>query len=175
MKDKRERFLNGTIMKKCVFSGTFDPPTVGHQKIIETCLELFDEVVAVVMVNPDKEPFLTAEERRELLEKLFADDKRVKVITFRGAAVDVLKQENTRFYVRGIRNTTDLEYENANHYASRRLDDGIITLYIPAEQENIHVSSSLVKTHVRFNKDYSDYIPEKIRGDFERIAEKKNV
>lgn len=162
-------------MKKCVFSGTFDPPTVGHKKIIDACLELFDEVVVAIMINSDKKPLLTKEERKRLIEKLYAGDSRVRAVIFDGAAVDILAAENTRFYVRGIRNTLDLEYENANYFANKKLDDKIITLYIPADQDSLQVSSTLVKNSVKFGKDFAEYVPESIMEDFLAMLEDKDV
>ena len=156
-------------MKKCVFSGVFDPPTKGHRKNVLKCLEIFDQVVIAVMINPDKQPLLTVEQRKALLEKLFADEKRVKVRTFSGAAVDLLKEEKTPFYVRGVRNTVDFEYENQNNFASKKLYGDMITIYLPADQEDLHISSSVVRASVKFNKDYSDYIPEEIKEDFIKI------
>lgn len=160
-------------MKKCVFAGTFDPPTIGHKHIIDTCLELFDEVVVAIGVNTAKSPLLTVEERKELIEKLYECEKRVKCVTYDGATVDLLERENTRYYVRGVRNTVDFEYENANLFASKKLKKDIVTLYIPAEQENLHISSSLVRNSYRFKKEFSDYIPEKILPDLLKILNSK--
>lgn len=161
--------------KKCVFAGTFDPPTVGHEKVVKNCLKIFDEVVVAVMLNPEKTPYFTENERILLLKTLFEDEKRVKIRTFSGAAVDLLESENTPFYVRGVRNTVDFEYENANYFASKKLKEDIVTLYFPAGQEDLHVSSSLVKNSIKFKKDYKNYIPEKIREELERILVNKNV
>lgn len=61
-------------MKKCVFAGTFDPPTSGHKSVVETCLKIFDEVVVAVMVNTSKRPLLTENQRAQLLKKLFKDN-----------------------------------------------------------------------------------------------------
>ena len=94
-------------MKKCVFAGTFDPPTSGHRAVVDTCLKIFDEVVVAVMVNTKKSPLLSEEQRKILLEKLFCGNPAVKVVIFEGAAVDLLKQENTVFYVRGVRSGID--------------------------------------------------------------------
>ena len=162
-------------MKKCVFAGTFDPPTIGHREVIETSKKLFDEVVVAIMVNPEKEPTFTVEEREYLLKKLFAGDDSVKVRTFCGAAVDLLKEEKTPFYVRGVRNTIDFEYENLNYYASKRLYKDIITIYLPCTQENIHISSSLVRNSIKFKKEYSDLITKEILEDLLKIVERKNV
>ena len=156
-------------MKKCVFAGSFDPPTTGHEAVIRVCLETFDEVVVAVMINPDKTPLLTAEQREKMLGKMYADEPRVKVRTFSGAAVDLLKEENTKFYVRGVRDGIDLAYENRNLHASAKLMPELITLYVPAPNEVGFVSSSLVRTSVRMNKDYESYIPEKIKQDLQEI------
>lgn len=162
-------------MKKCVFSGTFDPPTTGHKNIIEKCLELFDEVVVAIMVNTDKKPLLSEEERKFLLEKLFSDENRIRVEIFEGAAVDILEKEGTPFYVRGVRNTIDFEYENANFFANKKLKSDIITIYIPAEQDSLQISSTLVKNSVKFHKDYADYMPVEIRSDFIEMIKNKTI
>ena len=160
-------------MKKCVFSGTFDPPTTGHKKVIETCLALFDEVVVAVMINTGKTPLLSEEQRKFLLEKLFKNEKRVRVEIFEGAAVDILEKENTPFYVRGVRNTIDFEYENANFFANKKLKKDIITLYAPAEQDSLQISSTLVKNSVKFKKAYADYVPAEILKDLEQMLRVK--
>ena len=105
-------------MKKCVFAGTFDPPTVGHEDVIKKCLDIFDEVVVAILINPQKHSMFSLEQRTYLLGKLFAGQPRIKVRTFSGAAVDLLREEGTPFYVRGVRDAIDFEYENRNHYGS---------------------------------------------------------
>lgn len=162
-------------MKKCVFAGTFDPPTTGHKKIIEECLKIFDEVVVAVMINTDKKPLLTETQREALLKKLFGNDSRVKITVFSGAVVDLLEKENTPFYVRGVRNTVDFEYENQNHFANKKLKNDIVTVYIPSEQENIHISSTLVRNSLKFKKQFKDYIPKEIYADFVALLEKNDV
>ncbi len=162
-------------MKKCVFAGTFDPPTTGHKNVIDTCLEIFDEVVVGVGINTAKTPMFSADERKALLEKLYGGEKRVRVVLFVGAAVDLLESENTRFYVRGLRNTVDFEYETADHFASKKLKKDLVTFYVPAEQESLHISSSLVRNSRKFKKDFLSYVPEKILSDVIRLMEEKNV
>jgi len=162
-------------MKKCVFSGSFDPPTIGHEKTVETCLKIFDEVVVAVMINPNKKPFLTESEREALLKKMFAGENRVKVCVFNGAAVDLLERENTPFYVRGVRDCIDFEYENRDRFASRKLKEDLVTVYLPCDQENIHISSTLVRSSVQFKKDYLQYIPVSIREDLVEMLKNKGL
>lgn len=156
-------------MKKCVFAGTFDPFTSGHESTARKCLAAFDEVVIAVAENKNKAHMFSSDERAEMIRAVFAGEERVKVVIWEGAIVDLLKAENTRFYVRGIRNTVDLEYENADFYASRKLSGDMITLYIPAEQSLTHVSSSLVKNCIAFGKPFEDYVPKAV---YERIKKR---
>lgn len=162
-------------MKKCVFAGTFDPPTVGHKSVVENCLKLFDEVVVAVMNNTSKNCLLTVEERVGLLDKIFAENPAVKVRSFSGAAVDILKEEGTAFYVRGVRDCIDFEYEKRDFFASRKLMPEMVTLFIPSEQEQVQISSTLVKNSMHFEKQWGEYVPEEIAEDLKKLAEKKNV
>lgn len=149
-------------MKKCVFAGTFDPFTVGHKDTVDKCLRLFDEVIVAVGVNRGKERLFSAEEREQMIRSVYKGEPRVRVVQWEGVIVDLLKREGTSFYVRGIRNTIDLEYENAAFYASRDLDGDMVTVYLPSEKEHLHVSSSLVKNAIAFGTPYERYVPEQV-------------
>lgn len=160
-------------MKKCVFSGTFDPPTTGHEKIIEICRKIFDEVVVAVMINREKTPLFTVEERLALLNKMYSNCASVEVCAFEGAAVDLLERENTPFYVRGVRDCLDFDYENRNYFASKKLKADLVEIYIPADQDSLQVSSSLIRNSVAFKKRYSAYIPASIKQEVEQLLKLK--
>lgn len=162
-------------MKKCIFAGTFDPPTLGHQDTIDQAAKIFDKVVVAILVNPAKTPFFSLEERKEMFNILYGENPQIEVVAWQGAAVDLLKKENTPFYVRGIRNTVDLEYENANFYANRRLDDDIITVYLPAKQEYIHVSSTLAKSCIHFNKPVEECVSKPVGEYIRRILKERGI
>lgn len=146
------------MKKKCVFAGTFDPVTRGHEALIEQCLQLFDEVVIAILVNPNKQPYFTLDERKEMLKIAFGENEKIRIIDFSGTVAELLKQENTPFYVRGIRNTVDFEYENANYFASKRLNADMLPIYLPCPQELLHVSSSMVRSSLQFKTPISDYV-----------------
>ena len=156
-------------MKKCVFAGTFDPPTIGHKDIVLKSLEIFDEVVVALMINPNKKPLFTTEDRIRLLNKVFGNDKRVKIVAYDGLLVDLLKQENTKFYVRGLRNTTDYNYENQLNYINTDMYKEMITVFLPTSQEYIHISSTLVIDALRFHKTVDRYVPEEIKDDIKLL------
>ncbi len=149
-------------MKKCVFAGTFDPFTVGHADTVTKCLALFDEVVVAVASNRQKSCMFSGKERAEMVSAVYEKEPRVKVLPWDGVIAELLRQENTPFYVRGLRNATDFDYETADFYASRDLSPEMITLYIPAEQKNLHISSTLVRNCILFGTPYENYVPEAV-------------
>lgn len=147
------------MTRRCVFAGTFDPFTVGHADTVKKCLALFDEVLVCIAENKRKQCMFTLEERLQMVKETYKDEPRVRVLSWDGVIVDLLKKENTPFYVRGLRNTVDFEYENADFYASRDLDKDMVTLYLPSEKEHLHVSSTLVKNCIAFGKPFKQYVP----------------
>ena len=149
--------------KKCVFAGTFDPLTLGHEAVIRDCLRLFDEVVVAIMVNPAKTPCFSIEQREKMLALAFENQPRIKVVTFIGTVAQLLEKENTKIYVRGIRNGVDLDYENANLYASKKLDEELLAVYLPCPQELLHVSSSIVRNSLQFGTPIDEYVSPKVK------------
>ena len=152
-----------TTKRKCVFAGTFDPPTLGHKATVEDCLKLFDEVVVAIMVNPLKQPAFSVEERKEMLRLTLGEDARLKILSFEGTVAELLNKENTKFYVRGIRNGIDLDYENADFYASKKLDKDLVAVYLPCRQELLHVSSSIVRNSLRFGTPIDEYVTQEVK------------
>ena len=162
-------------MKKCVFAGTFDPPTLGHKDIVMKSLEIFDEVIVAILINPNKKPLFTVEERLAMLKKVFAAYANVRVMSYDGLTVDLLRREGVRFYVRGIRNGTDYDYEAQLNFINVDMYKDMITVFLPTRQEFLHISSGLVKDALRFNKNVDQYVPEEIRDDLKKfVQEAKN-
>ena len=156
--------------KKCVFAGTFDPPTLGHKYVIETCLDAFDEVVVAIAVNPDKKPCFSVEQRKEMLALTVQSD-RVRVVEFTGTIAELLKRENTKIYVRGVRNATDFDFENANLYATHKLDKDVTAFYLPCPQNLLHVSSSMVRTSLHFSTPIDEYVTKEVQAYIKQIQE----
>ena len=150
------------MQRKCVFAGTFDPVTIGHETLISQCLQMFDEVVVAILHNPAKAPCFSLKQREEMLKIAFPGQERIRVISFEGTIAELLEKEGTPFYVRGIRNTIDFEYENANYFASKRLNADMVPIYLPCPQELLHVSSSMVRSSLRFNTPISDYVSKQV-------------
>ena len=164
----------GTTKRKCVFAGTFDPPTLGHKATIEDCLRLFDEVVVAIMVNPKKKPYFALEAREDMLKIMFGKNERVKIVAFTGTATELLAREKTNVYVRGIRNSIDLDYENADFYASRKLNGEILPVYLPCKQELLHVSSSIVRNSLAFHTPIDEYVSKEVKEYIENYEKTIN-
>ncbi len=156
-------------MKKCVFAGTFDPPTLGHKKTVEKALAIFDEVVVALMINPEKTPCFSLEERLKMLDLTFADVKRVTVCSHFGTVADLLQKEGTNYYVRGVRSTADFAYETENMYALKKLCPESEVVYLPCEQEDLHISSSVCRTLLRFDKPLDGYVTEGVKEYIGRL------
>lgn len=132
-------------MTRAVYTGTFDPVTLGHLHIIRRAAKLVDELVVGIGINADKLPLFTPEERLGLMQLVTRDIKNVRVATFSDLAVDFVRRENASVMVRGIRPLTDIAGEFTMLMANRQLDSEIETVFLMADEEFAHVSSSLLK------------------------------
>lgn len=149
-------------MKKCVFAGTFDPFTVGHEDTVKKSLLLFDEVVVAVGENKRKNCFYSAQERAEMINAVYKCEPRVRVVVWEGIMVDLLEREGTPFYVRGIRNGDDYRYETDDLMASRDFMPSVVAVYLPSEREHAHISSTLVRNCIAFGKSFERYVPQAV-------------
>ncbi|HYJ46864.1 MAG TPA: pantetheine-phosphate adenylyltransferase [Pyrinomonadaceae bacterium] len=136
-------------MRRAIYPGSFDPVTNGHLDIIERGCKLFDEIIIAILVNPDKKPFFTIEERREMLSQVTAEIEhgncRLIVEDFQGLLVDYAVAREADAIVRGIRAISDYEYELQMALMNRRLEPRIETVFMMPAEVYSYVSSRLVK------------------------------
>ena len=149
-------------MKRALFPGSFDPITLGHYDIIKRALDLFDEIVVAIGVNGDKNYMFTVEQRKEFIEKAFADDPKVKVTTYQGLTVDFCKEIDAQFILRGLRNPADFEFEKAIAHTNRKLSQ-IETVFLLTAARTSFISSSIVRDVIRNHGDYTVLVPESVR------------
>ena len=142
-----------------LFPGSFDPFTRGHESIVRRALPLFDKFVIAIGVNADKHAFMTMEQRKSWIERVFKDDPRVEVISYSGLTVDIAREVGAGFIVRGVRLIQD--FENEKHLAEVNRDlTGIETILLYTLPEYSHISSSIVRELARYGQDVSKYLPE---------------
>lgn len=128
-----------------VYTGSFDPLTLGHLNVIERASRLVDRLVVGIGVNVGKQPMFTLDERVELVRQVTAPFDNVEVRSFSGLAVKFVRECQARVMVRGVRPLTDLEAEMTMMLANRQLDPDIETVFLMADTRYAHVSSSLIK------------------------------
>lgn len=134
-------------MRICVYPGSFDPFTEGHMDVLRHAVELFDFVHVGVLNNVSKKPLFTAAERVEMIERAIADQNflNVKVSSFEGLLVEFAKSIDAKYIIRGLRATTDFEYEFQIGAINRHLAPDIQTVYFMASPEHSFLSSSGIK------------------------------
>jgi pantetheine-phosphate adenylyltransferase len=133
------------MSRRAVYTGSFDPISLGHLNVIERSARLVDELIVGVGQNLDKQPLFTTEERVELLERATAHIPNIIVRTFHGLAVRFVRESEARVIVRGVRSLGDIEHEFTMTLANRKLDPDVETVFLMADEQFSHVSSSLIK------------------------------
>ncbi|MGQ9575154.1 MAG: pantetheine-phosphate adenylyltransferase [Thermoguttaceae bacterium] len=128
-----------------VYPGSFDPITLGHLNVMERASRLFDRLIVGVGINVEKAPLFDAEERQALIRAATAHLDNIEIRTFQGLAVEFVHQCGARVMIRGVRPITDIAAELTMMMANRRLAPDVETLFMIADGELAHVSSSLIK------------------------------
>lgn len=148
-----------------VYTGSFDPITLGHLHIIHRASRLFESLVIGIGINADKQSLFSPEQRRNLVCAVTGGLTNVRVEFFDGLAVDFVRAVGSRVMVRGIRPLTDIAGEFTMMMANRQLDSEIETVFLMADERFAHVSSSLLKQIASVSKDdeqLSKFVPREI-------------
>lgn len=145
-------------MKIALFPGSFDPFTRGHQAIVERALPLFDKLVIAIGINRAKKGWMPIEERLERLRTQYANEPRVEVVAYETLTMDLAVQYGAKYILRGVRSITDFEYERTIADVNRRIA-GLETVFLIADADIAHISSSLVRELASFGRDVSDLLP----------------
>ena len=136
--------------RRAVFTGMFDPITLGHLDVIQRGRMLFDELIVGIGVNPDKQEMFTQEERVALARRIVLPYENVRVEPFQELAVQFVRRIGARVILRGLRTLSDMEYEFSMTMTNYRLDPDIEIVFLMADGEYSHISSSLIKQVARF-------------------------
>lgn len=142
-----------------VYAGSFDPATLGHLDLIERAAALFDNVIVAIGVHPTKHPLFSATERRGLIEQIVGHLPNVTVDAFDGLLIEYCAAKDASVIVRGLRVTTDFEYELQIAHANADLRPSIDTIFLPTRTKHGFVSASLVREIASHGGDVSRYAP----------------
>ena len=158
-------------IRRAVYPGSFDPPTLGHIDLVERGLLLVDELVVAVLRNREKAALFTAEERVEMLEECFSTHQNVRVESFDGLLVDFARRCNCNAVLRGLRAVSDFEYEFQMALMNRHLYPSLETIFMAPSFDTTYISSSMVREVARVGGDVSKLVhPRVARALRERFA-----
>lgn len=145
-------------MKIFVFPGTFDPITNGHKDIVDRALKICDKLIIAVYENNIKMPFFSIEERVEMIKKVIGKRNNVEVEKFSGLLSQFVKEKNADFVIKGLRNNDDYEYEMQMAHINKRLNKNLDTLFLISSEENVCISSKVVKEITLNGGDVSKFV-----------------
>jgi pantetheine-phosphate adenylyltransferase len=151
-------------MKKiAMFPGSFDPFTKGHHDIVLRSLNLFDEVIVGIGYNSAKKNrYFDIDEMVGKIKSLYVDNPRVKVLVYNDLTSRVAKDNGANYLIRGLRNTTDFEYENTISQMNRKLNADLETVFLITSPQFAAISSTIIREVHRYGGDVSDYLPYKV-------------
>ncbi len=147
-------------MKKiALFPGSFDPFTNGHLDVVRRGAELFDEIIIAIGNNSSKQRYLPVEWMEQQIAELFQDEPRVSVRSYRGLTADFAREVEARYLLRGLRNTTDFEYENTIAQANRHVNPALETVFLITSPLLAAISSTIIREIHRFGGDVGQFVP----------------
>lgn len=155
-------------MRIAVFPGSFDPITNGHIDLVERAIPLFDKIIVAVGVNNQKQSLFSLEQRLSWLKKTFEDQTSVQIDSFEGLTVNFCKKVGARYLLRGLRQSSDFDYEKTISQLNHIIGDKIETVFYISKPEYSHISSTIVRELIKGHGDVSKFVPEFIATEIEQ-------
>lgn len=152
-------------MLRCVYPGSFDPITSGHLDVICRAAAMFDDVTVAVLVNKNKKPAFSAEQRMDFIQRSTKHLQNIKVDSFAGLLVDYMKKTGANVVIRGLRALSDFEYEFQMAAMNAKLAKNIETIFLMTDINHSFLSSSMVKELAYHGGDITGLVPEAIKED----------
>ena len=145
--------------RRAIYPGSFDPVTYGHLDLIKRALSIFGEIIVGVAVNTEKQPLFTLEERVGFMRRAVRSFQGVKVDTLDGLTVDYAVRCKARTIIRGLRATSDFDYEFQMALTNRKLSKQVETVFLMPSENHFFLSSRLIKEIAAFKGNVSEYVP----------------
>lgn len=146
-------------MRIALFPGSFDPFTKGHEDIVLRALAIFDQVIIGIGNNVNKQRYFPLETMQYHIEACFSEQERVKVIAYDDLTARVARELGARFLLRGLRNTTDFEYENGISQVNRFVYEEIETVFLITSPHLAPISSSIIRDLHRYGQKVDEFLP----------------
>lgn len=146
-------------MTRAIYPGSFDPVTFGHLDVIKRASKVVDELIIGVLINENKRPTFTMEERVQMIEEAVKDLPNVSVKTFEGLTVEFAQQSKANVIIRGLRAVTDFESEMQIAQTNHSIEPEVDTMFFTTSLEYAFLSSTIVKEVAHFGGDVSSFVP----------------
>lgn len=160
--------------KVVICPGSFDPVTRGHMDIINRAAKMFDHVIVAVLVNTEKQPAFTIEERIRLLNYATSHLQNIEVVGFDGMLAEYAKQRNAMAIVKGLRAVSDFEYEFQMALINKQLNPELETIFLTTNHEYMYLSSSIVKEVASLGGDIEQFVPDGLCKEISKRLNKMN-
>ncbi|MEN6454507.1 MAG: pantetheine-phosphate adenylyltransferase [Prolixibacteraceae bacterium] len=158
--------------KIAVFPGSFDPFTIGHESIVLRALPIFDKIIIMIGYNTNKQSFFKLSKRLHWVQRVFADEPKIEVMEHEGLTVDFCKKVSANYILRGLRTSSDFEYERAIAQMNKKLYPTIETVFLLTMPEHTPINSSIVRDIILHGGDASMFLPKALNMDeFKREKE----
>lgn len=149
-------------MKIALFPGSFDPFTNGHADIVHRGLQLFDKIIISIGHNSRKQRYFPVEKMIIHVQETFSENKQVEVITYDELTAELARKHHAHYLLRGLRNTTDFEYENSISQINRHLNNKLETVFLITSPQYAHINSSIIREVHRYGGDVNEFLPYQI-------------
>ena len=149
-------------MKIAIFPGSFDPITKGHEDIIRRAIPLFDRLYIAIGINSNKKTLFSIDERILWIKRCFSEYSNIEVCQYEGLTIDLCKQLDAQYLIRGIRNSADFRYERDIAQTNKILNANIETLFLTTSPQYAHISSSMIRELYLNKGDYQQFMPDNI-------------
>ena len=150
-------------MKIAVFPGSFDPITVGHVDLVRRAAPLFDKIIVAIGINTQKKYLFDLEQRTSWLEDVFAEDANVEVDSYEGLTAHFCQKRNAKYLLRGLRNSSDFDYEKTISQLNNIVGEGLETVFLISQPAYSHISSTIVREIIKGKGDASSFLPEEVK------------
>ena len=147
-------------MTTALYAGSFDPITSGHINIIEKASKVFDKIIVGVSKNSSKKDFVPIAERVELVKEAVKHINNVEVVSYSGLTADYMKNNNIKISIRGLRDSSDFDYEARMNFTNKCINKDIETVFFVSDREYSHISSTFVREIFLNKGDISSMVPE---------------
>ena len=148
-----------------IFPGPFDPYTLGHLDIVSRGLKIFDHIFIAIGNNPKKNRYFDINLIKEKIHKLYSSNSSIDVVNYNKLTATLAKDLNANFILRGLRNTTDFEFENSISQINKDLNSNLETIFLITSPKLAPISSTIIRDVIRYGGDINKYLPYNILKD----------